>query len=141
MRVEMDHLTLTRKDSPSTVGEILSCDLCGAYLGDHLGQGMLYWTTTSPIGDPPVDNKVTRLMLAHKRCWLDNGGCRKSYSLELYWLADPAAALQKLSSLMVDYRWNAPKLQRVVDVAFAVSRIATPKEKKASARLIDLGVV
>lgn len=95
-----------------TAGSILLCDVCQQPI-DDLQYAMLFW-------EPDTGGPITGLIVAHKsiegrRCDDDS----YELSMELWWFADPEAALARLADLVTGYRWTAKQLQRLALVAWA----------------------
>ncbi len=118
----------SQRTTADTPDKILSCDHCKSFI-DPLEEGMVFW-------DPRDENAgVPYVAVAHKRC--HNARKPDDYSCELYWLADPAQALRRLSSMADSYRFTGAQLQRVIDVAWAVSHVATEDQKRKVVEMYD----
>lgn len=107
-----------------TPADILVCDVCrGPIL--ELQRAMVFW-------EPDGAAAVSALHLSHKRCDRDDLG----YSAELFWMATPDAALHKLADMALSYAWSGEQLKRLALIAWAVPRVATPKDRQAATEFL-----
>lgn len=117
-----------------TPAEILTCDVCRLAITD-LTRGMVFFDDRPRTVTPAGPVLITAFRLAHKgRCDVHD----LDLSLELDWLADPATALYRLADMTISYRWPAEYLDRLVQIAWAVSAVASPAQRRGARRTLEL---
>jgi hypothetical protein len=85
---------------------------------------MVFWKEAGTT-DGQGRAHVAKLLIAHKEpaC----SGTDEDGSEELWWYSGTKAAMSRLASLVHTYAFTAEQMVRLVQIAWAVSKIATPQ--------------
>jgi hypothetical protein len=126
MRLGEDLLIDRTSPTPAnTPLKILTCPYCQEPIVEDLERGMLFWWLSGPATDRA--SVVERVEVAHKGCVRKT---RNEWSCELWWFADPAQALRRLTSMADGHPFTGAQMQQLVDVAWAASMVATKAQRK-----------